>query len=264
MTFFVPVTFLLLNYLLSCFAAHTSTLNATGITNMKILLREYTDALLEVKAKQLDVYVMRARKTASNVIKQLKSESYRLDRLYGLKWINELIASRVFQANEVIDKDTRKRYADQYEVEKRLNKSAPLHAGSKILLNIIENKWKVRAGLYATEDAYLPRSSTKCLKKEDNTSEKMNLVAGAKRIRDLEEFVFVKLYETGEAYINEGKSNIKYELNEAILKFYMNELVNKIEEVERERLNYLQMLCPGERAKVLIDTVNAEFHTPAK
>ncbi|CAH8846173.1 unnamed protein product [Trichobilharzia szidati] len=204
MTFFVPVTFLLLNYLLSCFAAHTSTLNATGITNVNIRLREYTDALLKVKAKQLDVYIMRARKTASNVIKQLKSESYRLDRLYGLKWINELIY------------------------------------------------------------AYLSRSSTKCLKKEDNTSEKMNLVAGAKRIRDLEEFVFVKLYETGEAYINEGKSNIKYELNEAILKFYMNELVNKIEEVERERLNYLQMLCPGERAKVLIDSVNAEFHTTAK
>ncbi|CAH8834898.1 unnamed protein product [Trichobilharzia szidati] len=261
MTFFVPVTFLLLNYLLSCFAAHASISDDQGIHNILIHLKNYSNAYFEVRSKQFEVHIKSAH---YKEVKQVLSESYRLDRLYGLKWINELIASRVFQANEVIDKDTKRRYANEYKVEKLLNKSTFLDIGSVVLLKKIKEKWEARARLYAAEDAYLSRSSTKCLKKDDNTTQKVNLISATKRIRDLEEFVNVKLFETGEAYMNEEKSDLNYKMNADNLMTYITYLSEKVVEVELERLNYLQILGPRERAKVLIDTVNAEFHTPAK
>ncbi|CAH8845535.1 unnamed protein product [Trichobilharzia szidati] len=250
MTFSVSITFLLLICLLSCFASRGSGLSYQDFRNIQIRLEEYTVALLEVKAKQLEVYEMRAVNNETNVLEKLLNESHRLDRLYALKWINELMSSPVFQANEVIDKDTKIQYANEYEVKKLLNKSTPLDTGSEALLQKIKEKWEARARLYAAENAYLSRSSTKCLKKEDNTPVKENLVIGEKRIRELKKAAKMRLFEAAETYkkftLNLNDTQFDSLRNNflwtpPIFIASIDALFEKTEEVENQRLHYL--LC---------------------
>nr|CAH8845492.1 unnamed protein product [Trichobilharzia regenti] len=263
MTLLVSVTFLLLNCLLSC----SADFNAT--------LKQYRDANFDSQATLFALIESRAQYNETNVIEHLLGENQRLDRLYQLKWINELISSPVFQANEVINADTKKRYADEYEKEKRLHESTPLDVETGILQEKLEKKWKVRAKLNAAEDAYLKSSKSlaKCVKKEENTPEKVNLASGEKQIRELKKAVNTQLYVIVEAFKqlslirNNAKSTLLKAKAQTASAKYTNEidaLVNKVVEVERQRFQYLQLLCPDERVKVVIDSLIAEVYTPTK
>ncbi|CAH8846193.1 unnamed protein product [Trichobilharzia szidati] len=261
MIFLVCVAFLLLNCLLSCFADVNST------------LLEYMKAYYQTQAMHYHLFRERAIKNITYDIKLLLTESHRLDHLYQLKWINELISSPVFQANEVIDENTKRRYANDYEMEKRLNESSPLDIERKKLIEKYEKKWKARASLDAAEDAHLSRSSATCLKKEVNITVKVKLMTGEKQIRELKKAADKRLYEIAKAYkqfmLNDDDTRKQHIMIEDLLildtlsaemKYggEIDALVNKTVEVERQRLHYLKLLCPGERVKVLIDSVTAE------
>ncbi|CAH8846195.1 unnamed protein product [Trichobilharzia szidati] len=201
MIFLVCVAFLLLNCLLSCFATSGSTLNALADVNSTLI--EYRKAYNEsqaIQCRQYDVFQKRADHNDTFNVELLLRESHRLDHLYQLKWINELISSPVFQANEVIDENTKRRYANDYEMEKRLNESSPLDIESNMLIEKVEKKWKARARLDAAEDAHLSRSSATCLKKEVNITVKVKLMTGEKQIRELKKAADKRLYETAKAF----------------------------------------------------------------
>nr|CAH8845490.1 unnamed protein product [Trichobilharzia regenti] len=263
MTFLVSFTFLLLNCLLSCSADFNST------------LMEYRKAYYDSQAMQYHVFQIRAAYSENFDVEMLLRESQRLDRLYQLKWINELISSPVFSASQKIDSATKRRYANEYEKEKRLNQSTPLGTESDKLIEALEKKWKARARLDAAEDARLKSSKSlaKCVKRKENTPEKVNLASGEKQILELKKAAIKGLYELIEVfkkyilnYDDELTDSLETDTLLAEVKYgrEIDALVNKIVDVERQRLQYLQLLCPDERVKVVIDSVIAEVYTPTK
>nr|CAH8845494.1 unnamed protein product [Trichobilharzia regenti] len=141
-------------------------------------LMEYMKAYNESQIAQLRVYKYRGALGDTDLVEELLKESHRLDRLYQLKWINELISSRVFQARDVIDENTKKRFA-----------------GTEILLETIPRKWEARARLDTAEDAYLSKSSENCSTKEGAVNKELYKTAAT-----LEEMLFNS--DIGNALVN--------------------------------------------------------------
>ncbi|CAH8845447.1 unnamed protein product [Trichobilharzia szidati] len=229
---------------------------------------EYKTAYFLSQLVQFNILRNQAVPNDAYQVRVLLTESQRLDNLYRLKWINELISSPVFQANEVTDEDTKRRYANEYEEGKRLNKSTSLREEDiKILIKTVENKWKARARLDATEDAQLSRSSATCSKKEVTRIGKADIWRLVGQTVILKRAAENRLYAINEAF-KELMLNKKETLYDSLLQNFkfveeqyrseLDALAETVVDVEYKRLHYLKLLCPKERVKVLIDSVTEE------
>ncbi|VDP97843.1 unnamed protein product [Trichobilharzia regenti] len=168
-------------------------------------LMEYMKAYNESQIAQLRVYKYRGALGDTDLVEEL------------------LKASRVFQARDVIDENTKKRFA-----------------GTEILLETIPRKWEARARLDTAEDAYLSKSSENCSTKEDNIPEKVNLTSGENQIRELKTNGHNSLFNFLGA-VNKELYKTAATLEEMLFNSDIgNALVNKIAEVEHHRLHYLQ------------------------
>ncbi|CAH8845443.1 unnamed protein product [Trichobilharzia szidati] len=244
----VSVTLLLLYCLLGCSDTHRSTSNARD--DFKSALMEYKGAY---DASQLMQYHILENSAISNDAYNfalLLTESQRLDNLYRLKWINELISSPVFQANKVTDEDTKRRYANEYEEGKRLNKSTSLREEDiKILIETFEEKWKARARLDAAEDAQLSRSSATCSKKEVYGPEEYYMTESVRQIQELKKNaknILHGLFQTFKQLVWNNKETLyaslerKIKFAEEAYRSELDALAETVVDVEYKRLHYLK------------------------